>query len=161
MIKRLKQYELAVELIQRQARIAVILRETAIPKDLIKATYKELLGRPGNPGPIKESIRGLTHNRRRYKEATLFAKIFRSIETENIQGGIDNVIQAFDFFKISLPSGDLDFTTAWLVARDLRNKQLQIFSCHQCSSPVLIIVGGEKSLERCCVCKTALKNSIS
>lgn len=35
MIKRLKQYELAVQLIQRQARIAVIIRETTVPKDLI------------------------------------------------------------------------------------------------------------------------------
>lgn len=157
MIKRLKQYELAVGLIQRQARIAVIIRETAISKDVIKATYKELLGRPGSPGPIKESIRGLTHNVRCYKEATLFGKLFRSIETENVQGGIDNVIQAFDFFKISLPNSSLDFTTAWLVARDLRNKQLRLISCHQCSSPVLIIVGSEKSLERCCVCKTSLK----
>lgn len=159
MIKRLKQYELAVGLIQRQARIAVILRETAIPKDLIKATYKELLGRHGSPGPIKESIRGLTHNMRRYKEATLFAKIFRSIENENIQGGIDNVIQAFDFFKISLPNSSLDFTTAWLVARDLRNKQLRLITCYQCSSPVLIIVTHEKSSERCCVCTTSLKSS--
>lgn len=157
MIKRLKQYELTVQLIQRQARIAVIIRETTVPKDLIKATYKELLGRSGSPGPIKESIRGLTHNVRRYKEATLFAKLFQSIETENVQGGIDNVIQAFDFFKISLPNSSLDFTTAWLVARDLRNNQLRLISCHQCSSPVLIIVGSEKSLERCCVCKTSLK----
>ncbi|QPK64124.1 hypothetical protein IVG45_03890 [Methylomonas sp. LL1] len=157
MIKRLKQYELTVQLIQRQARIAVIIRETAVPKDLIKAAYKELLGRPGNPGPIKESIRGLTHNVKRYKEATLFAKLFRSIETENIQGGIDNVIQAFDFFKMSLPDSSLDFTTAWLVARDLRNKQLRLITCHQCCSPVLIIVGSEKSLERCCVCRTAVK----
>lgn len=159
MIKTFKQYQLAINLIQRQARIAVIVRETTIPRELIKATYREILGRSGSPGPIKESIRGLTHKVKRYKEATLFAKIFRSIETENIHGGIENVIQAFDFFKISLPSGSLDFTTAWLVARDLRNKKLLMTECRQCHSAVLIILGSEKSLERCCVCKTSLKTS--
>jgi hypothetical protein len=157
MIKTLKQYQLAITLIQRQARIAVIVRETTIPRELIKATYKEILGRSGSSGPIKESIRGLTHNVKRYKEATLFAKIFRAIEAENSHGEIDNVIQAFDFFKISLPSGSLDFTTAWLVARDLRNKKLLMTECGHCYSAVLIILGSEKSLERCCVCKTALK----
>jgi hypothetical protein len=160
MIKTFKQYQLAITLIQRQARIAVIVRETTIPRELIKATYKEILGRSGSPGPIKESIRGLTHNVKRYKEATLFAKIYRSIEAENALGGIDNVIQAFDFFKVSLPCGSLDFTTAWLIARDLRNKQLQMAQCHRCYSPVLIILGSEKSLKRCCVCKTALKTDI-
>ena len=160
MIKTLKQYQLAITLIQRQARIAVIVRETTIPRELIKATYKEILGRSGSSGPIKESIRGLTHNMKRYKEATLFAKIFRGIETEDIHGDINNVIQAFEFFKMSLLTGSLDFTTAWLVGRDLRNKKLLMMECGHCYSAVLIILGSEKSLERCCVSKTALKNSL-
>ncbi|WP_292574061.1 FlhC family transcriptional regulator [Methylomonas sp.] len=151
---------MAITLIQRQARIAVIVRETTIPRELIKATYKDILGRSGSSGPIKESIRGLTHNMKQYKEATLFAKIFRAIEAENIHGDIHNVIQAFDFFKISLPSGSLDFTTAWLVARDLRNKKLQLRECGHCYAAVLIILGCEKPLERCCVCKTALKTDL-
>ena len=60
MLDKLNQYTLVVELIKRNARISLIIKETTVPKKLIKKTYRELIGHSASPGPIKESSRGLT-----------------------------------------------------------------------------------------------------
>lgn len=160
MLDKLNQYSLAVELINRHARIAVIVNETKVPKKLIKKTYRELIGRSGSSGPIRNSSRGLIRNSARYKEATLFAVIFKVADQNNKVNNIYNVIEAFDFYKKTSPSGLLDFTTAWIVARDIKLKNLIIIKCPHCGSSVLLNLINETSIDRCCVCRSSMKNNV-
>lgn len=159
MLEKLNQYSLVVELISREARISIILKETSVSKKLVKNTYRQLLGVSPSSGRMMESCRGLTRNTRQFKEATLFAAIFRSVESRNKAGNIQDIIEAFDFYKISSPSDLLDFTTAWVVAREVRSNKVKVASCPKCESSVMLISICEKSKDRCLVCNTVLKNS--
>ena len=159
MLEKLSQYTLTVELINRNARIAVILNETTLSRKMIRKTYRQLVGHSASSGRLMESCQGLTRNTKRFKEATLFSSIFRVVETKNKPGNIHNVIQAFDIYKKSSPSDLLDFTTAWVIARDLRGKKIKVSKCPQCQSSVLLVSISEKSKDRCFVCKKVLETT--
>jgi hypothetical protein len=157
MLEKLSQYTLAVELIKRHARIAIILRETKAPKKMIKKAYREMIGKSGSSGPIRDSSRGLTKNMRQFKEATLFAGILHIIEQKSTGNNIENVIQAFDFYQNTSRTKLIDFTTAWVIARDMRLKHLLLTKCEFCGSTAIVFVINEKSNDRCAVCKNNIQ----
>jgi flagellar transcriptional activator FlhC len=155
MLKTFHQYSLALELLRRHARISIIHRETGLPRPLLRKTYRELHGRSPRPGALKYSTHGLTRNIKKYKEVTLFAVCFRIAESKSSESDIRKIVIAFDAFKKSLPSSKLDFTAAWVIARDLNLRQIQIVKCPNCRASVLINARDD-SKERCVVCNTSL-----
>jgi len=155
MLKAFHQYSLALELLRRHARISIIHRETGLPRPLLRKTYRELHGRSPSPGALKYSTQGLTRNIKQYKEVTLFAVCFQAVESNRSESDIRKVVTAFDVFKKSLPSSKLDFTAAWVIARDLNSRQIQIVKCTNCGASVLINARDDGK-ERCVVCNTSL-----
>lgn len=64
---------LALELIARRARVSIAHRETGIPRDTLRALYRELHGVPSPSGQLP-TIGGTSINsRRRQVQASLFA----------------------------------------------------------------------------------------
>ncbi len=106
-------------------------------------------------GALKYSTQGLTRNIKKYKEVTLFAVCFQAVESKSSESDVRKVVIAFDAFKKSLPSSKLDFTAAWVIARDLNSRQIQIVKCTNCGASVLINARDD-SKERCVVCNTSL-----
>jgi flagellar transcriptional activator FlhC len=155
MLKTFNQQSLALELLGRHARISIIHRETGLPKPLLRKTYREIHGRSSRPGALKYSTQGLTRTVKKYKEVTLFAVCFEKAASNSRENDIRKVITAFDIYKRSYPLSQLDFSAAWVVARDLIAKQIRVDRCAHCGASVLLNAR-EDHTERCCVCKTKI-----
>ncbi|MEI7994601.1 MAG: FlhC family transcriptional regulator, partial [Methylococcaceae bacterium] len=95
----------------------------------------------------------LTRTSRKYKEVTLFAVCFEKVTSKSRENDIRKVISAFDIYKKSYPSSQLDFSSAWVVARDQQLGITHIVKCHHCGAAVLLNAR-EDDLERCGVCKS-------
>jgi len=155
MLKTINRQLLALELLKRHARISIVHRETGVPKPLLRKTYRELHGRSPRPGALKYSTQGLTRNIKKYKEVTLFAACFLTVHSRNPEfQNVSNVILTFDMYKKLLPSSNLDFSAAWVIARDLNTGRIEVVNCANCGAPVLINIR-EDGKERCAVCTTA------
>jgi flagellar transcriptional activator FlhC len=154
MLKTFHQYSLALELLRRHARISIIHKETGVPKQLLRKAYRELHGRSPSPGALKYSTQGFTRNIKKFKEATLFAVCYQRAESNSSESHIRKVVIAFDIYKKSLPSSNLDFTAAWVIARDLKARQIEVTRCSNCKAAFLLNAR-ERDSERCEVCKTS------
>lgn len=155
MLKKYQQQTLAIELLNRHAKVKIVHQATGIPIKLLRQTYRQLHGRSSSRGSIKFSTRGLTGSSRKYKDVTLFAVCFRAAEARCAGSQIQKIISAFDAYKKSYPSGQLDFTATWVVAQDLINKKVQLAQCPHCHAWVLLNAREDQS-EHCAICKSGL-----
>ncbi|WP_347988680.1 FlhC family transcriptional regulator [Methylomonas sp. AM2-LC] len=157
MLQKYKQQSLAVNLLNRKVRATIVHQVTEVSIKLLRKAYKELHGRSSSQGSLKFSIKGLTRNNQKYIEVTHFAVCFRNVENNSQDIHAEKVILAFDTYKQSNPSGQLDFGAAWVIARGLADKSVQLTKCPHCKSWVLLNAR-ENRRERCGVCKTLLDN---
>jgi len=88
------------------------------------------------------------------KDVTLFAVCYRVAASKSADDQIQAVITAFDAYKKSYPSGQLDFSAAWVVAQDIKEKIIQISTCTNCRAWILLNARDEQN--RCEICKTSL-----
>ena len=156
MIGAFHQQSLAFELIKRNARIKIIHLETKLPIQFLRDAYREFYGYSASCGGMKESTKGLTRNIQTYKEATVFAGCFWIAIAKVQDIDIQRIILAYDTFKIIHPSSQLDFSGAWVIAQDLKDKKVEITTCQLCESSVLLHARTNK-IERCVICNTSLK----
>ncbi|MFA5922570.1 MAG: FlhC family transcriptional regulator [Methylococcaceae bacterium] len=159
MFKTFNQHSLAMELLRRHARISIIHWETGVPKPLLRKTYRKLHGRSPSPGALKYSTQGLTRTIKKYKEVTLFAVCFEKVASKSRENDIQKVISAFDIYKKSCPFSHLDFSAAWVIARDLQRGITKITKCHHCGAAILTNAR-ENMIERCEVCKSICKENL-
>ena len=159
MLKTFKQQSLALELLKRHARISIVHKETGIPKALLRNTYRDLHGRSSRPGALKYSTQGLTRTIKKYKEVTLFAVCFKKVASKSQEKDIQKIISAFDIYKKSYPASQLDFSAAWVIARDLLQAITKIIKCHHCGAAILTNAR-ENMIERCEVCKSICKENL-
>ena len=155
MLKKYQQQTLAIELLKRHAKVKIVHQATGIPIKLLRQTYRQLHGRSPSRGSIKFSTRGLTGSRRKYKDVTLFAVCYRAAANKPADTQIQTLIYAFDAYKHSYPSGNLDFSAAWVVSQDIKDKKVQVSTCPHCRAWVLLNAREGRS-ERCEVCKSHL-----
>lgn len=155
MLKKYQQQTLAIELLKRHARVKIVHQVTGIPIKPLRQTYRQLHGRSPSPGSIKFSTRGLTGSRRKYKDVTLFAVCYRVAASKSADDQIQAVITAFDAYKHSYPFGNLDFSAAWVISEDLKDKKVQVSTCPHCCAWVLLNAR-EDQVERCGVCNNSL-----
>ncbi|MEY3288852.1 MAG: hypothetical protein RLZZ419_1094 [Pseudomonadota bacterium] len=155
MLKTFNQQCLAVELLKRQARISIVHKETGLSKRVLREGYHEIHGRFACAGAVKYSTQGLTRTLKKYKEVTFFAACFATVTAKTQDLDIIHVIHAYDLFKKIYGSSQLDFTGAWVVARDLRLGITKLSKCHHCGAPVLLNAREDDS-NRCGVCTTEL-----
>jgi flagellar transcriptional activator FlhC len=156
MLKTYHQQSLALDLIRRKARIALIQEVAGISRPVLRDTYRELHGRPSSSGRLKESTQGLTRNRKSYKEVTVFAVCYQASQFVNQETDVRKVIRAFDVFKKLCPSSQLDFSGAWTVFQELRDQKIELTKCSRCGSSALLNARSDGT-ERCGVCNGKLK----
>ncbi|MBD9360787.1 FlhC family transcriptional regulator [Methylomonas fluvii] len=154
MLKKYQQQILAIELLNRHAKVKIVYQATGIPIKLLRQTYRQLHGRSPSRGSIKFSTRGLTGSRRKYKDVTLFAVCYRVASSKSADSQIHTLISAFDAYKKSYPFGNLDFSAAWVVAQDIKDKKVQLSTCTNCRAWVLL--NARDDYDRCEICKTGM-----
>lgn len=155
MFKRFDQQSLVMELLKRHARISIVHRETGVSRQLLRKTYRELHGCSPSPGALKYSTQGLTRNLKHYKEVTLFAVCFQTVDAQSQADDIRKIIMAFDSYKQFCPASPLDFSAAWVIARDVKAMRIKVAKCPHCGAAVLL-QAREAVSEHCGVCKASL-----
>jgi len=153
MFKSFHQQQLAFDLLKRQARIAIIHKETGIPKQPLRHAYREMHGQSAQSGAMKYSTHGLTRNLKQFKETTLFAMCFKAVAVRCQDTFIRKTIHAFDLYKRFYPASQLDFSNCWVVAKDLSDLKIRVTQCPHCRSAVLLNAR-EDGVDRCVICKT-------
>jgi hypothetical protein len=153
MFKTFHHHWLALELLNRHARISIIHKETGIPQQTLRNAYRHLHGKSAPAGALKFSTGGLTRNLKNYKEVTLFAVCFKSVHARSQETVIQKTINAFDLFKRFYPDSRLDFSGTWVIAKDIVALKVQVASCQHCNSAVLLHAR-EDGINRCTICKT-------
>lgn len=72
-----------------------------------------------------------------------------------LESDIRKIVIAFDSYKKSLPSSDLDFSAAWVIAKDLKSRQIRLARSLKYKVAILLNAR-ERDSERCEICKTSL-----
>ncbi|MDD2739910.1 MAG: FlhC family transcriptional regulator [Methylomonas lenta] len=155
MLDTYNQQSLAIELIKRKARITLMQEVTGLPKKWLRQTFREYHGFPARSGDNKQSIQALTRTNKQYKEATAFAICYKHAELVVDQGGIHSVINAFDVFKKMCPTSQLDFSGAYLIAKNQQDRKVEVKTCPNCESAVLI-KARINFIETCVICRTLI-----
>jgi flagellar transcriptional activator FlhC len=150
------QQSLAIELIKRKARIAMIQKTTGLSIKWLRKAFHEYHGFSARAGNEKQSTLALTRTIRHYKEATIFAVCYRNAETLMRRKDVEIMIDAFDAFKKIHPNAYLDFSEACVIINDLRNNVIELVKCSHCGCWNL--VNARLCIkERCGICKTQIK----
>ncbi|MGY6275330.1 FlhC family transcriptional regulator [Methylomonas sp. MgM2] len=155
MLRKYQQQTLAIELLKRHAKVKIVHQATGMPIRLLRQIYRQIHGHSPSRGSIKFSTRGLTGSRRKYKDVTLFAVCFQAARNEPADNEIHTLITAFDAYKHSYPMGNLDFSAAWVISQDIKDKKVQLSTCPNCRAWVLLNAR-EDLAERCSVCNNPL-----
>lgn len=145
MLKKYQQQTLAIELLKRHAKVKIVHQVTGIPIKPLRHTYRQLHGRSPSRGSIKFSTRGLTGSRRKYKDVTMFAVSYRVAANKYADNHIQTLITAFDAYKYSYPFGCLDFSAAWVVSQDIKDKKVQVSTCPHCRAWILLNAREDRS----------------
>lgn len=147
---------LAIELIKRKARIAMIQKTTGLSIKWLRKAFREYHGFSARAGNEKQSTIALTRKNRNYKEATIFAVCYRNAETLIRRKEVDIAIDAFDAFKKIHPYAHLDFPEACVIIDDLKTNAIELVKCSHCSCWNLL--NARLCIkERCGICKTQIK----
>ena len=146
---------LAAEMIKRMARISVVHDETDIPRGILRRAYVDINGVSPSKGSVKHSSKGVCEGTRVLKkECAAFSVIYGMSRKVRGDGNHARLLMAaYDMFKSLRKNSILDFTGAWVIARDLDAGDAFVGSCPDCSSAVLNWPG---DMTNCLICRAEI-----
>ncbi|KAA6183731.1 hypothetical protein F2Q65_14930 [Thiohalocapsa marina] len=146
--------QLALALIARRTRLSIVHQETDIPRDALRALYREVHGAPAPSGQLPAAGATVITTRSLQLQASLFATAYRRFRQLPAAGEqdpanarqarpIQAVIRAHDALHALLGAeNSLDMTRCWTLARDLRNGDAELHHCPTCEIDYLITRNG-------------------
>ncbi|EIC23831.1 FlhC family transcriptional regulator [Thiorhodovibrio frisius] len=156
-LERHARMRLAMELIARRARVSIVHHEAGVPRDTLRALYRELHGVSAPSGQLP-TIGGTTINsRRRQLQASLFAVTYLRCRgqaaAEQASGiseaSIYTIIAAHDVCRtLAGAENSLDITRCWVTARDLHIGTAKLLGCRACE--VHFLVAEQSRFDRTC-----------
>lgn len=139
----LAQLNLAVALLRRKARVSIVHHETGVSRPKLRALYRELHGYGASSGQLS-AIGGATiQTRVQQVHAGLFAALYEYYGGREVtrQLNIRAVIAAHDLYESLVPQpAQVDFNSAWVIARDLRVGMSELRSCSTCQVRYLVSI---------------------
>jgi len=145
-LRRQHQRELALQLVKRHLRTTPVYLLTGLPEAEIRALYRMVHQQSPPSGPMPCSA-SLCRSRRSQARLSAFASIYRRIGGAAVMRTIsaDALIKSYELF-LELgqvvfqqeKGNDLDFTDAWVIARDLRAGIALLRPCHSCGLHYLV-----------------------
>lgn len=142
LLQELQALLLARELIGRRARVSIVHRETGISRVRLRALYRAINGRSAPCGQLP-AIGGATiQTRKAQLHASLFARIYERLGGAGVYQTLDvrSAMHAHDLYRLLVPEGtaEIDFTLAWVIARDLRVGASVLQRCERCELRYLV-----------------------
>jgi hypothetical protein len=157
MLERHARMRLAIELIARRARISIVHQETEIPRDALRALYREYHGVSAPSGQLPALGGAAITTRRMQLQASLFAATyFRCGGNRDSRGtptprarSIYAAIAAHDLCReLAGVENSMDMTRSWTIARDLHIGTARLLGCRACE--VLYLVADQSRFDRTC-----------
>jgi hypothetical protein len=148
---------LALELIARRARVSIAHHETGIPRDTLRALYRELHGVPAPSGQLPTIGGKAINSRRRQLQASLFALTYwrcrRQAAAQSVvaarEPNIYTIIAAHDLGRaLAGAENSLDITRCWVIARDLHIGTAKLLGCRACE--VHYLAAEQSRFDRSC-----------
>jgi len=137
----LERLELAVALLRRKTRVSIVHHETGVSRAKLRVLYRELHGRSAPSGQIPMIGGATIQTRAQQVHAGLFAALYTRYggPSTTRQLDIHAVIAAHDLYLSMVPrEPQVDFNTAWVIARDLRVGTSELRTCSACEAPYLV-----------------------
>ena len=135
--------ELAMKLVKRELRTSPVHSLTGLPEPEIRTLYRMQHDRSPPSGPMP-SASSFFSSRKNQAEVTLFGALYRHLGGKRIhrQLSADILMKAHDLYRAVHPDDGggkgLDFTDAWVIARDLKSGATRFLPCRQCGLDYLI-----------------------
>jgi hypothetical protein len=132
--------ELALALLRRRARIAIVHRETGLSRKRLRALYVELHGQTASCGPLPALGGAKIANRALQIQAGLFAGLYAHyLRRGGTDGALAALIGAYDLYRTLAPAErPLDINDAWVIAGDLRIGTSRLCTCTRCTLQYLV-----------------------
>ena len=134
---------LAMKLVDRELRTSPIHSLTGLPEPEIRSLFKMKHDRSPPSGPMPSSSSFFT-SRRNQAEVTLFGALYRHLGGQRIhrQLSAETLMKAHDLYREIHPEDSsrkgLNFTDAWVIARDLKSGATRFVPCRHCGLDYLI-----------------------
>ena len=144
----------AIKMIQEGMRPPVVHAATGLAKEKLRQMYREIHGKPAIRGRVPESAHRRCKSLVEVMDATIFFNIYRDLAGNALFRVLDSnlVIDAFRLYKDSVAVRGIDATTAWYLARDLREKTIAIRRCLICNNEYLYDVRSD-FMQNCLLCR--------
>ncbi|MBW1987543.1 MAG: hypothetical protein JRI50_10045 [Deltaproteobacteria bacterium] len=128
----------AMKMIREGLRPPIVHAATGLCRNRLRSLYRAMHGKPASQGRISEYAHNRLKTRSQVIEGTAFYQTYYRLGGEKIFRTLDHnlVIDAYRAYKAIAPKG-IDATTAWYIARDLREKILAPRRCQTCGGTYL------------------------
>jgi len=142
----------AMEMIKVGLRPPIVHAATGICRNRLRSAYRAVHGKPAVQGRVSEHAYNRLRTKSQVIEATTYYQIYYSLGGDRIFQVLDNhlFIEAYQKYKAIAPDS-IDGTTAWYIARDLRENILTARRCQTCGRIYLYDPRSEQ-MTRCPSC---------
>ena len=143
-LHRHRQRTLALQLLQRRLRSTPVQQLTGLPINEVRALHRAVHGSSGASGPLHHSA-SLMLNRRIQAQLSVYALLYRRLADATAPRSIDAdaLIQSYDLFvelggQRAGSGRDFDFTSAYVLVRDLCTGTVHLLPCGSCGIGYLV-----------------------
>jgi hypothetical protein len=142
----------AMKLIAEGLRPPIVHAATGVSRNRLRSLYQALHGKPAAQGRVPEYAYNRIKTKNQVIEATAFYQIYHQHGGDQIFRALDHnlVIEVYQAYK-AISSNRIDFTSAWYIARDLRENVLTPKRCRTCERMYLYDPRSDQ-MTRCPLC---------
>lgn len=135
--REISEMNLAVEMIKEGMRPPIVHAATGICRNRIRQLYRSINGKPAPQGRVAEHAFSRLNSKKKVIEGATFYQVYHNHCGDRIFRILDPklFLEAYRVYKAV--SRSVDITTAWCIARDLREKVLTPRQCRACGRTYL------------------------
>lgn len=156
--KQLNAWATAIKMVRAGVRPPIVHLATGIPKNKLRALFRECHGYPPPRGRVPDSAASQITSRAMALEAMVFVKIYRNFnghKSNNSGQTLDSslVVDAYQTYAAIAGQAALDLSLAWYLVRDIRTGALKVRRCRRCHTEYLHDPRSPY-LDRCPLCRS-------
>jgi len=139
-------------MIEEGLRPPIVHAATGLCRNRLRSLYRQLHGKSAVQGRTSEFAFNRLKTREQVRESAVFLQFYHDLGGDQIFEVLDHdlVMEAYRTYKDASPN-HIDGTTAWYIARDLRESVLKTHRCRNCGRMFLYEPRSDYMI-RCPIC---------